>query len=52
MKRTQENVDRSPIMSTQDGGFVPCRTVMTEEELIPFMRIREISNASDHRHVV
>jgi hypothetical protein len=29
-----------------------CPAVMTEEELIHFLRIPEISNATDYRHVV
>ena len=30
----------------------PCPAVMTEEELIQFLRIPEISNATDYRHVI
>ena len=30
----------------------PCPTVMTEEELIQFLRIPEISNAANYKHVI
>ncbi len=35
-----------------DGGVLSFPTVMTEEELIRFLRIPEISNSKDHRNVV
>ena len=35
-----------------NGGFVCCPAVMTEEELIQFLRIPEISSAGNHRHVI
>ena len=35
-----------------DGGFGPCPSLMTEEELIRVLRIPEISNAKSHRNVV
>lgn len=35
-----------------DGGLRPYPTLMTEEELIRFLRIPEISSANDHRNVV
>jgi len=34
------------------GQFSPCPTVMTEEELPRFLRIPEISTATDYRHVI
>ena len=43
------NVVRLP---GSDSEFVPCPTVMTEEELIRFLRIPEISNARNYRNVV
>ena len=36
----------------RDGRFLPCPTVMTEEELIQFLRIPEISSATNYRHVI
>ena len=35
-----------------DGGFVPCPELMTEDELIRFLRIPQISGAKDHHNVV
>jgi len=52
MNGTQESLDQSAVMRTQDGGFDLCPTVMTEEELIQFLRIPEISSANDHRNVI
>jgi hypothetical protein len=40
------------ILPGPNGEFVPCPSVMTEEELIRFLRIPEISNAGSHRNVV
>jgi len=52
MNRMRQNPERSSVVSTQDGRLVPCPTVMTEAELIQFLRIPEISNATNHRHVI
>ena len=35
-----------------NGGNTSCPTLMTEEELIRFLRIPEISNARDHHNVI
>jgi len=40
------------LLSDSNGGFMCCPTVMTEEELIRFLRIPEISTAGDYRHVI
>jgi len=45
-------VERAAILPDSDGGLGPCPTVMTEEELIRFLRIPEISGASNHHHVI
>lgn len=34
------------------GGFMPCPELMTEEELIEFLRIPVLSNAKNHSHVI
>ena len=39
-------------LPSSDGEFLPCPAVMTEEELIRFLRIPEISSAGNHRHVI
>ena len=35
-----------------NGGPNPCPTVMTEDELIHFLRIPKISTAANHHHVI
>jgi len=52
MNSTQQNRELPATLPDVDGGFGPCPSVMTEEELIRFLRIPEISNARNHRHVV
>ena len=52
MNRIQQSPSQPAVVPTQDGGLVLCPTVMTEEELIQFLRIPEISNATNHRHVI
>lgn len=34
------------------GGFKPCPELMTEEELIQFLRIPEVSNSKDYHNVI
>jgi len=52
MNNTQEHIELTSILPSRDGGFSPCPTVMTEEELIRFLRIPEISTATNHHHVI
>jgi hypothetical protein len=52
MNSTQQNIKSMVILLVSDNEFVPCPTVMTEEELIRFLRISEISNARNHRNVI
>jgi hypothetical protein len=52
MNSPQQNSRLPAILADPDGGFGPCPTVLTEEELIRFLRIPEISNAGNHRHVI
>ncbi len=42
----------SAVLPDGNGGFVPCPDLMTEEEVIRFLRIPEISNSKDHRNVI
>ena len=42
----------SAVLSNGNGGFTPCPDVMTEEELIRFLRIPEISKAGDYKNVI
>ena len=52
MNYTQKTIKSKAILPGSDSEFIPCPTVMTEEELIRFLRIPEISNAKNHRNVV
>ena len=52
MNSTQHNIKSTAILPGSEGEFGLCPTVMTEEELIRFLRIPEISNARSHRNVV
>ena len=51
MNSTQQNIKSTAILPSPDGEFNLCPTVMTEEELIRFLRIPEISNAGRPRNV-
>ena len=40
------------ILPDGNGGFKPCPELMTEQELIHFLRIPEISKADDYSNVI
>ena len=54
---TQQN-NNNPVFTTTtilpngSGGFTPCPELMTEPELIVFLRIPEISNAKEYSNVI
>jgi len=52
MNRTQQHIKSMAILTGSEGEFNLCPTVMTEEELIRFLRIPEISSSKDHRNVI
>jgi len=52
MNEMQDGPTLAAMLPRPGGGFISCPTVMTEEELIQFLRIPEISNATDYRHVI
>ena len=52
MDRIEEHRDQSAILSIHRCVPAPCPSIMTEEELIQFLRIPAISNAKDHHNVV
>ena len=52
MNSTQQGDELSTILPGPDGEFGPNPSVMTEEELIRFLRIPEISSATDYHHVI
>lgn len=43
---------RPSILPDGNGGFAPCPELLTEEELIVFLRIQEISRSDDHHNVI
>jgi len=40
------------VLPDGNGGCTPCPDLMTEDELIRFLRIPKISKAKDHRNVI
>jgi len=40
------------VLPDGNGGFTPCPELMTESELIEFLRIPEISNSKDYHNVI
>jgi len=42
----------SDVLPDGNGGFTPCPCLMTEEEVIRFLRIPETSNAKDYKNVI
>lgn len=41
-----------PILFNGNDGFEPCPELMTEQELVQFLRIPEISNSQNHHNVI
>ena len=52
MNSTEEYPELATVLPGPNSAFGPCPIVMTEEELIRFLRIPEISGASNHHHVI
>lgn len=52
MNSVQRKSDAPSLLRSLGDGFSPYPAVMTEEELIRFLRIPEISNATNYRHVI
>ena len=52
MNSTPEDQDLSAIPPNPHGQMIPSPPVMTEEELIQFLRIPEISHSRNHHHVI
>ena len=40
------------VLPDGNGGFTPCPELLTEKELIAFLRIPEISNSKDYHNVI
>jgi hypothetical protein len=52
MNRTQQHLASSAIFASTGDDIQFYQTVMTEDELIRFLRIPEISGATDYHHVI
>ena len=52
MNCTEQSAGSPAILPGPDGKFRPCPAVMTEEELVWFLRVPEISNARNHHNVI
>jgi len=40
------------ILPDGNGGFVPCPELLTEEELIAYLRIPQVSNSKNYHNVI
>ena len=46
------NLSSTVVLPDGNGGSAPCPDLMTEPELIRYLRIPEISNANDYGNVI
>ena len=40
------------VLPDGNGGFMPCPELLTEEELVRYLRIPEVSGAKDYHNVI
>lgn len=52
MNSTHPDAHLSTMLPIAESTVLACPTLMTEEELIRFLRIPEISGATNYRHVI
>lgn len=55
LSREEKNVDMltSPaVLPDGNGGFTPCPELLTEDELVVFLRIPEVSKSEDYHNVI
>ncbi len=52
MNSTQEYPELAGVLPGPNSASGPCPIVMTEEELIRFLRIPEVSIATNHHNVI
>jgi len=45
-------VTLAAVLPDGNGGFVPCPELLTEEELVRYLRIPEVSGAKDYHNVI
>ena len=51
-ERTIDTLMSSAVLPNGNGGFMPCPELLTEKELISFLRIPKISRSKDHHNVI
>ncbi|MHC4573351.1 MAG: hypothetical protein ACYS76_04355 [Planctomycetota bacterium] len=52
MDRTVTNLGGWALLPGGNGEFAPCPSLLTEEELIRFLRIPDVSKAEDYHNVI
>ena len=45
-------VTLAAILPDGNGGFMPCPELLTEDELVRYLRIPEVSSAKDYHNVI
>ena len=50
--KAESSFNPSAILPDGDGGFTPCPELLTEDELIIFLRIPEVSKSTDYHNVI
>jgi hypothetical protein len=51
-EKTTEMLVSPAVLPDGNGGFTPCPELLTEKELIAFLRIPEVSKSKDYRNTV
>jgi len=51
-EKTANTFTISAVLPDGNGGFTPCPELLTEEELITFLRIPQISKSKDYHNVI
>ena len=52
MTPESENITFNATLPGPEGSYRPCPDLLTEDELIQFLRIPKISNAKDYQNVI
>ena len=50
--KAESSFNPSAILPDGNGGFTPCPELLTEDELIIFLRIPEVSKSTDYHNVI
>ena len=49
---SEHDIQGTLVLPDGYGDFTPCPELLTEEELIRYLRIPEVSKAQNHHHVI